>query len=69
MNLVAHLVTGEGIVTTYPRTILMGAGCSLVWEVAAPALLASSTADPLDAIAYVAGMLVYTACYRSSKKK
>ena len=69
VNLVAHLITGKEIVTTYSRAMLMGVGCSLVWEVVAPALLANSTADPLDAIAYVAGMLAYTACHRSAKKK
>ena len=69
VNLIVHLVTGEEIVTTYARALLMGASCSLAWEVVAPALLTNSTADPLDAIAYVVGMLAYTACYRSAKRK
>lgn len=69
VNLVTDMVGGGAVITTYRRAILLGIGCSLAWEVLAPALLSGSTADPLDAVAYVAGAFAYTACYRSTKRQ
>lgn len=69
VNLVVNTVRGEAVITTYRRAILLGVGCSLVWEVLAPIFLSNSTADPLDAIAYVTGTLAYTACYRLTKRR
>jgi len=54
------LATGcQRIVTTWPRAAILAVICCVSWEVLAPLMMPSSTADPLDAVAYTLGIAIY----------
>lgn len=44
---------------TVPTIVFISLACSLAWEVIAPHFLSNSTADPLDAVCYACGGLIY----------
>ena len=49
----------QRVITTWPRAAILAVICCMSWEVLAPLVMPSSTADPLDAIAYALGIAIY----------
>lgn len=68
VNLVTLSLGGFEAISSIPKAALLGLGCSVAWEIITPLLLPSSTGDVLDALAYVAGSLIYAVCYRCTQK-
>lgn len=60
-NLLLSAVGAKFRVDGFLSTVAIGVLCSVAWEIIAPMIFAFSTADPLDAVAYIFGAVVHFA--------
>lgn len=58
-NLIALAVAKNPLISSFRRVVALEFVCSVAWEVIAPLVLARSTGDLLDVLAYFCGGLTY----------
>ena len=66
-NLLCQLGGKKPIISDVCSSLAASLICACCWEVVAPALLPWSTGDPVDALMYLIGGLIYLAAYKSKK--
>lgn len=69
VNVLTRIVSGREIICGLGSSLLLSALCAICWEVLASCVLHFGTADPIDALMYFLGGLVYLAFYRFSRER
>lgn len=64
VNVLTRVVSGREIICGLGSSLLLSALCAACWEVLASCVLHFGTADPIDALMYFLGGLVYLAFYK-----
>ena len=64
VNVLTRIVSGREIICGLGSSLLLSALCAVCWEVLASCVLHFGTADPIDALMYFLGGLVYLAFYK-----
>ena len=64
VNVLTRIVSGREIICGLGSSLLLSALCAICWEVLASCVLHFGTADPIDALMYFLGGLVYLAFYK-----
>ena len=69
VNILTRVVSGREIICDLRSSLLLSALCAACWEVLASCVLHFGTADPIDALMYFLGGLIYLAFYRFSRER
>ena len=64
VNTLSEAVCGKTLINGLPSSLILSTGCSLCWEVLAPALFDFSTPDMLDACMYFIGGILYLVAFK-----
>lgn len=64
VNTPSKAVCGKTLINGLPSSLIISTGCSLCWEVLAPALFDFSTPDMLDACMYFIGGILYLVAFK-----
>lgn len=62
-------MSGREIISGLAASLLLSALCAFCWEFVASCVLHFGTADPIDALMYFLGGLVYLAFYKLLPRK
>ena len=64
VNVLTKVVSGREIISGLAASLLLSALCAFCWEFVASRILHFGTADPIDALMYFIGGLIYIAFYK-----
>lgn len=69
VNVLTRTVAGGNLIVDLGSSLLLSALCSFCWEFVASRIFLHGTADPLDALVYFIGGLVYLVGFKIAERR